>query len=260
MSFVRRPLLPSHFRFNRRREWPQTICRLGRSNGSNVIDWPGDPEGAKARAGIQFNDHCDDLPADVVFRHACKLGFEGIVSKARERNSADAPLIQRPELAALQAQAGQPLSHPSFTPVNASVGPVVRPGRSEACLNRIRAWNLRPACAFGNGSHCKIPLRDIVANPPESPAFNEHIATSATRPGWTVAAVSNGRFVKIGPAKVEYDYYDFSARNLTLPESATRPTLGANPATTSCGTQSCRAASLAAPQNVVALTRLGRGC
>jgi len=36
---------------------------------------------AKAGAGIQFNEHCDDLPAEVVFRHACKLGFEGIVSK-----------------------------------------------------------------------------------------------------------------------------------------------------------------------------------
>ena len=35
----------------------------------------------KAGAGIRFNDHCDDLPVDVVFRHACKLGFEGIVSK-----------------------------------------------------------------------------------------------------------------------------------------------------------------------------------
>ena len=35
----------------------------------------------KAIAGIQFNEHCGDLPADVVFRHACKLGFEGIVSK-----------------------------------------------------------------------------------------------------------------------------------------------------------------------------------
>ena len=34
----------------------------------------------KAGAGIRFNDHCDDLPVDVVFRHACKLGFEGIVS------------------------------------------------------------------------------------------------------------------------------------------------------------------------------------
>jgi bifunctional non-homologous end joining protein LigD len=35
----------------------------------------------KAGVGIQFNEHCDDLPAHVVFRHACKLGFEGIVSK-----------------------------------------------------------------------------------------------------------------------------------------------------------------------------------
>jgi bifunctional non-homologous end joining protein LigD len=37
--------------------------------------------GMKAWAGIQLNEHCDDLPVDVVFRHACKLGFEGIVSK-----------------------------------------------------------------------------------------------------------------------------------------------------------------------------------
>jgi bifunctional non-homologous end joining protein LigD len=36
---------------------------------------------SKAAAGIRFNEHCDDLPADIVFRHACKLGFEGIVSK-----------------------------------------------------------------------------------------------------------------------------------------------------------------------------------
>jgi bifunctional non-homologous end joining protein LigD len=31
--------------------------------------------------GLRHNEHCDDLPADTVFRHACKLGFEGIVSK-----------------------------------------------------------------------------------------------------------------------------------------------------------------------------------
>jgi bifunctional non-homologous end joining protein LigD len=36
---------------------------------------------SKGRLAIQFSEHCDDLPADVVFRHACKLGFEGIVSK-----------------------------------------------------------------------------------------------------------------------------------------------------------------------------------
>jgi hypothetical protein len=34
-----------------------------------------------ADGAAQLNEHCDDLPADVVFRHARKLGFEGIVSK-----------------------------------------------------------------------------------------------------------------------------------------------------------------------------------
>jgi hypothetical protein len=33
-----------------------------------------------ARAGIVYNDHTEEDGA-TVFRHACKLGFEGIVSK-----------------------------------------------------------------------------------------------------------------------------------------------------------------------------------
>ena len=33
-----------------------------------------------ARFGFQFNEHIAE-PGDIVFRHACKLGFEGIVSK-----------------------------------------------------------------------------------------------------------------------------------------------------------------------------------
>jgi bifunctional non-homologous end joining protein LigD len=33
------------------------------------------------RLGLELNEHVDDLPGDVVFRHACKLGLEGIVSK-----------------------------------------------------------------------------------------------------------------------------------------------------------------------------------
>jgi bifunctional non-homologous end joining protein LigD len=32
------------------------------------------------RAGLQFNTHLDH-PGDIVFRHACKMGLEGIVSK-----------------------------------------------------------------------------------------------------------------------------------------------------------------------------------
>jgi hypothetical protein len=35
---------------------------------------------ARASAGIVFNEHTDE-DAAVVFRHACKLGLEGIVSK-----------------------------------------------------------------------------------------------------------------------------------------------------------------------------------
>ena len=33
------------------------------------------------KPGLQLNEHAGDLPGDIVFRHACKLGFEGIVSK-----------------------------------------------------------------------------------------------------------------------------------------------------------------------------------
>jgi bifunctional non-homologous end joining protein LigD len=35
---------------------------------------------AKASVGLQVNDHITE-PGDVVFRHACLLGLEGIVSK-----------------------------------------------------------------------------------------------------------------------------------------------------------------------------------
>jgi bifunctional non-homologous end joining protein LigD len=35
---------------------------------------------AKASGGLQINDHIAE-PGDVVFRHACQLGFEGIVPK-----------------------------------------------------------------------------------------------------------------------------------------------------------------------------------
>src|SRR5262249_42210765 len=35
---------------------------------------------AKASVGLQVNDHIV-APGEVVFRHACQLGFEGIVSK-----------------------------------------------------------------------------------------------------------------------------------------------------------------------------------
>ena len=35
----------------------------------------------KARPGVQLNEHMEHDDGAIVFRHACKLGFEGIVSK-----------------------------------------------------------------------------------------------------------------------------------------------------------------------------------
>jgi outer membrane immunogenic protein len=49
------------------------------------------------------------------------------------------------------------------------------------------------------------------------PAFNEHIQTSVTQPGWTVGGGVEWAFWDNWSAKVEYDFYDFSTRNLSLP-------------------------------------------
>jgi bifunctional non-homologous end joining protein LigD len=38
---------------------------------------------AKAGSGFQFNEHMECEEGDEVFRHACKLGLEGIVSKRK---------------------------------------------------------------------------------------------------------------------------------------------------------------------------------
>jgi bifunctional non-homologous end joining protein LigD len=64
---------------------------------------------AKARPGIQFNEHIEG-DGETVFRHACKLGLEGIVSKRKgspyhsgrspdwlKMKNADAPAVKREE-------------------------------------------------------------------------------------------------------------------------------------------------------------------
>jgi bifunctional non-homologous end joining protein LigD len=38
---------------------------------------------AKAALGLRLNDHIEEEDGETVFRHACKLGLEGIVSKLR---------------------------------------------------------------------------------------------------------------------------------------------------------------------------------
>jgi bifunctional non-homologous end joining protein LigD len=48
---------------------------------------------AKAGPGIRFNEHMEG-DGETVFRHACKLGLEGIVSKRKDSN---APAVKREE-------------------------------------------------------------------------------------------------------------------------------------------------------------------
>ena len=70
----------------------------------------------KAWAGIQLNEHCDDLPVDVVFRHVCKLGFEGIVSKRvgspyRSGRSRDWLKMKNPNAPAVKRESEEDWGH-----------------------------------------------------------------------------------------------------------------------------------------------------
>jgi bifunctional non-homologous end joining protein LigD len=63
-----------------------------------------------ARLGLQLNEHVEDLPGDVVFHHACKLGLEGIVSKRvgsryRSGRSPDWLKFKNPEAPAVKREA-----------------------------------------------------------------------------------------------------------------------------------------------------------
>ena len=67
---------------------------------------------AKAGAGIRFNEHleCDD--GEIVFRHACKMGLEGIVSKRRDftyrsGRSSDWLKMKNPACAAVKREADE---------------------------------------------------------------------------------------------------------------------------------------------------------
>jgi len=62
-----------------------------------------------ARVGLQVNEHVSE-PGDVVFRHACKLGLEGIVSKRlgsryRSGRSKDWLKFKNPEAPAVKREA-----------------------------------------------------------------------------------------------------------------------------------------------------------
>jgi bifunctional non-homologous end joining protein LigD len=62
-----------------------------------------------AQVGLQFNEHIAE-PGDIVFRHACKLGLEGIVSKRlgsryRSGRSPDWVKFKNPQAPAVRREA-----------------------------------------------------------------------------------------------------------------------------------------------------------
>ena len=65
---------------------------------------------AKAAPGIRFNEHLECDNREIVFRHACKLGLEGIVSKRKDSpyrsgRSSDWLKIKNPVCAAVKREA-----------------------------------------------------------------------------------------------------------------------------------------------------------
>jgi bifunctional non-homologous end joining protein LigD len=65
---------------------------------------------SKAAAGLRLNAHLEHDDGDVVFRHACKMGLEGIVSKRkaspyRSGRSPDWLKLKNPACAAVKREA-----------------------------------------------------------------------------------------------------------------------------------------------------------
>jgi bifunctional non-homologous end joining protein LigD len=64
----------------------------------------------KAGPGLRFNEHMEHDDGETVFRHACKMGLEGIVSKGkgssyRSGRSPDWLKMKNPACAAVKREA-----------------------------------------------------------------------------------------------------------------------------------------------------------
>jgi bifunctional non-homologous end joining protein LigD len=64
----------------------------------------------KSRHGVRLNEYLEHPEGDVVFRHACKMGLEGIVSKQlgsryRSGRSPDRLKLKNPEAPAVRREA-----------------------------------------------------------------------------------------------------------------------------------------------------------
>jgi bifunctional non-homologous end joining protein LigD len=125
---------------------------------------------ARARVGLQVNDHIA-AAGDVVFRHACQLGFEGIVSKrlgspyisGRSRTwlkfkNPAAPAVKRKEALAMSAgcirlnvvrvSTGRPISRCGVLRTSVVLG----------CISACGSSTLR-CCLFSRSSPSRSPQR-----------------------------------------------------------------------------------------------------
>jgi ATP dependent DNA ligase domain len=115
----------------------------------------------KAWAGIQLNEHCDDLPVDVVFRHACKLGFEGIVSKRvgspyRSGRSRDWLKMKNPNAPAVKREAEEDWGRGLLSAPRCS-GALLPPSppAEQATARQDQAGKARLGDGAGDGTTCQ---------------------------------------------------------------------------------------------------------
>jgi hypothetical protein len=121
---------------------------------------------AKAGPGIRFNEHLEGDGA-IVFRHACKLGLEGIVSKRKDSpyrsgRSPDWLRMKNPNAPAVRGEAEKDqlelvpswFSPRNLPPLLLRFGSIVRWLQARRyALGRFSVFEARKPCAVASFSH-----------------------------------------------------------------------------------------------------------
>src|SRR6188472_3526294 len=90
----------------------------------------------KSRHGVRLNEHLEHPEGDVVFRHACEMGLEGIVSKRlgsryRSGRSPDWLKFKNPQAPAVKREAEEDTPPFSASPSTAPPSAWTYPDRSQ---------------------------------------------------------------------------------------------------------------------------------
>jgi bifunctional non-homologous end joining protein LigD len=106
----------------------------------------------KARPGVQLNEHLEHPEGDVVFRHACKLGLEGIVSKRLGARSSRRLLAST--AGGICLNTGNMLQLRSLPPPRRSISPTSTASCDSPCSiqhssRRFSMGGIHLDCSFG---------------------------------------------------------------------------------------------------------------